>query len=257
MQYKLITTQKWRSGSKTTKKLPVRVYQGSELFEKASKYKIPSGYIFYQSQTDGHQFSVDFGPRSGVIAKTSVATSGNRKYIDFVFTLKANLKIPKNFEKATEISEQSIAFDDDKFTFSITDEKQRKHSLPKPVNKNGGVLTKGDLSKMLEKFSSVSQGPAMNMDELSETLSNKMTDQIQERLAKHLAGEIMNELTRSDDFMNRIAETVGFKLSSVLSTRLNRQDASLKSEFKELSRDQEKKITKNIFNMFKEAGWLK
>lgn len=84
-----------------------------------------------------------------------------------------------------------------------------------------------------------------------------MTTRILDGLSSHLASEIMEKLTRSDDFMNKLAETVGFKLASVLSTRLNRQDESLKAEFKELFSKQEKQLTKNIFNMFKEAGWLK
>lgn len=84
-----------------------------------------------------------------------------------------------------------------------------------------------------------------------------MTTQILDGLSSHLASEIMEKLTRSDDFMNKLAETVGFKLASVLSTRLNRQDESLKAEFKELFSKQEKKLIEKIFNMFKEAGWLK
>lgn len=84
-----------------------------------------------------------------------------------------------------------------------------------------------------------------------------MTTQILDGLSSHLASEIMGKLTRSDDFMNKLAETVGFKLASVLSTRLNRQDESLKAEFKELFSKQEKKLIEKIFNMFKEAGWLK
>lgn len=95
------------------------------------------------------------------------------------------------------------------------------------------------------------------MDELSKTLSDKMAEQVLDELSSNLANEIMERLTRSDDFMNKLAETVGFKLSSVLSTRLNRQDESLKSEFKELFSKQEKKLTENIFSMFKESGWLK
>ena len=97
----------------------------------------------------------------------------------------------------------------------------------------------------------------MDMDELSKTLSDKMAEQVLDELSSNLANEIMERLTHSDDFMNKLAETVGFKLSSVLSTRLNRQDESLKAEFKELFSKQEKKLTENIFSMFKESGWLK
>ncbi len=99
--------------------------------------------------------------------------------------------------------------------------------------------------------------PPMNMDELSQTLADKIVGQVVDQLSQHLAGDIMDKLTRSDDFMNRLADTVGFKLATTMSTRFNRQDEALKAEFKELFSKMEKQITKNMFNMFKESGWLK
>ena len=57
--------------------------------------------------------------------------------------------------------------------------------------------------------------------------------------------------------MNRIAEAVGFKLASTISTRTNRLSESLNSTIKEQSNKNENKITKNVYELFKEAGWLK
>lgn len=84
-----------------------------------------------------------------------------------------------------------------------------------------------------------------------------MGGQFNDQVSQHLADEIMDRLTRSDDFMNRLADTVGFKLATTMSTRFNRQDEALKAEFKELFSKMEKQLTRNTFNMFQEAGWLK
>lgn len=97
----------------------------------------------------------------------------------------------------------------------------------------------------------------MDMDELSAELASKMVTNISDKISKPLANEIMERLTRSDDFMNKLAETVGFKLATTMSTRFNRLEANLESKDKESSNKMVKEITKNVATMFKEAGWLK
>lgn len=260
MKNKLVTTLKAISISKTTTKLVVRVFEKSKAYETLSKVANPFGTVLYQSSTNGKDFKISLDvSRGGRIRYTSQKLVGNRKCFDIAFSLKANLATPEQFKKSTELPEDLFSYTKSEISFSLNTEKAKKNlpaptSQPSPVNKQIEKVL-----KVIDKLnvSTPPQQPAMDMDELSETLSDKMTTQILDGLSSHLASEIIEKLTRSDDFMNKLAETVGFKLASVLSTRLNRQDESLKAEFKELFSKQEKKLIEKIFNMFKEAGWLK
>ena len=260
MKNKLVTTLKAISSSKTTTKLVVRVFEKSKAYEALSKVANPFGTVLYQSSTNGKDFKISLDvSRGGRIRYTSQKFVGNRKCFDIAFSLKANLATPEQFKKSTELQEDLFSYTKSEISFSLSAEKEKKH-LPAPTSQPS--LVNGQLEEVLkaiEKLNSSTppQQPAMDMDELSKTLSDKMAEQVLDELSSNLANEIMERLTRSDDFMNKLAETVGFKLSSVLSTRLNRQDESLKSEFKELFSKQEKKLTENIFSMFKESGWLK
>lgn len=257
MKQKLITTQKWRPSSKTTKQLPIRVFEGSRLFEVISKYKTPSQAIFYQSRTDGKTFDVDFNPRTGVFRKTSIQENHGHTFIDLLFAIRMNLAIPAEFKKATEISEGNVSFGKDKIQISLVTEKNWKQPSKPTLAADDQKLDQ--IINMVNKLgtSVCSQNPALDMDELSKSLSDELVAQITDILSAQLATEIMGKLTRSDDFMNRLAETVGFKLASTISTRMNRLEESLKSLSKEQANKAEKNITHNVYDFFKEAGWLK
>lgn len=257
MKQKLITTQKWRPSSRTTKQLPIRVFEGSKLFEVISKYKTPSQAIFYQSRTDGKTFDIDFNPRTGVFRKTSIQENHGHTFIDLLFAIRMNLAIPAEFKKATEISEGNVSFGKDKFRISLaTEEKRKQPSKPISVTDDKKL---DQIIDMVNKLgaSAYSQQTALDTDELSKSLSDELVAQITDTLSAQLATEIMAKLTRSDDFMNRLAETVGFKLASTISTRMNRLEESLKSLSKEQTNKAEKNITHNVYDFFKEAGWLK
>lgn len=257
MKQKLITTQKWRPSSRTTKQLPIRVFEGSKLFEVISKYKTPSQAIFYQSRTDGKTFDIDFNPRTGVFRKTSIQENHGHTFIDLLFAIRMNLAIPAEFKKATEISEGNVSFGKDKFRISLATEKKRKQPS-KPISATDDKKLDQIIDMVNKLGASVySQQPALDTDELSKSLSDELVAQITDTLSAQLATEIMGKLTRSDDFMNRLAETVGFKLASTISTRMNRLEESLKSLSKEQTNKAEKNITHNVYDFFKEAGWLK
>lgn len=245
MKQKLITTLKWQPRSKTTKRLAIRVYEGSELFKVISKYQTLSHAIFYQSHTDGRRFDVDFNPRTGEFRKTSIQTVSGRSCIDLSFVLKSNMPAPKEFKKATELHESNVSFGENEFSITLGPaHKQPASSVP--TNSNDKKLDQ--IINML----SAERQPNVDANELSKALSSKLTIS-----SVQLANEIVDKLTRSDDFMNRIAETVGFKLASTISTRMNRLDESMKSLTKEQANKTEKTVTHNVYDLFKEAGWLK
>lgn len=246
MKQKLITTLKWQPRSKTTKRLAIRVYEGSELFKVISKYQTLSHAIFYQSHTDGKKFDVDFNPRSGEFRKTSIQKVNGRSCIDVAFVLKSNMPAPHEFKKATELHESNIDFGEN--TFSIVLESARKHSASSASTNSSDKK----LDQIIDLLNNVYHRPSVDPHELTEILSGKTADK-----SSQLANEIVEKLTRSDDFMNRIAETVGFKLASTISTRMNRLDESMKSLTKEQANKTEKTVTHNVYDLFKEAGWLK
>lgn len=246
MKQKLITTLKWQPRSKTTKRLAIRVYEGSELFKVISKYQTLSHAIFYQSHTDGKKFDVDFNPRSGEFRKTSIQTVSGRSCIDLSFVLKSNMPAPKEFKKATELHESNIDFGEN--TFSIVLESAHKYSASSASTNSSDKK----LDQIIDLLNNVYHRPSVDPHELTEILSGKTADR-----SSQLANEIVERLTRSDDFMNRIAETVGFKLASTISTRMNRLDESMKSLTKEQANKTEKTVTHNVYDLFKEAGWLK
>lgn len=180
-----------------------------------------------------------------------------------LLTLVGGAPVPEPFKKATPIDESQCRFEGNKLIIDLTSKKKTKPTAKKstapslPATKQ---VTETQIEMALVnalKQSNLNFQPPMNMDELSQTLADKIVDQVVDQLSQHLAGDIMDKLTRSDDFMNRLADTVGFKLATTMSTRFNRQDEALKAEFKELFSKMEKQITKNTFNMFKESGWLK
>lgn len=246
MKQKLITTLKWQPRSKTTKRLAIRVYEGSELFKVISKYQTLSHAIFYQSHTDGKKFDVDFNPRSGEFRKTSIQKVNGRSCIDIAFVLKSNMSAPKEFKKATELHESNIDFGEN--AFSIVLESAQKSSASFASTNSSDKK----LDQIIDLLNNVYHRPSVDPHELVEILSGKTADK-----SSQLANEIVERLTRSDDFMNRIAETVGFKLASTISTRMNRLDESMKSLTKEQANKTEKTVTHNVYDLFKEAGWLK
>lgn len=256
MKQKLITTQKWRPSSRTTKQLPIRVFEGSKLFEVISKYKTPSQAIFYQSRTDGKMFDIDFNPRTGVFRKTSIQENHGHTFIDLLFAIRMNLAIPAEFKKATEISEGNVSFGKDKFRISLATEEKRKQPS-KPISATDDKKLDQIIDMVNKLGASVYSQQPLDTDELSKSLSDELVAQITDTLSAQLATEIMGKLTRSDDFMNRLAETVGFKLASTISTRMNRLDESMKSLTKEQANKTEKTVTHNVYDLFKEAGWLK
>lgn len=245
MKQKLITTLKWQPRSKTTKRLAIRVYEGSELFKVISKYQTLSHAIFYQSHTDGRKFDVDFNPRTGEFRKTSIQTVSGRSCIDLSFVLKSNMPAPKEFKKATELHESNVFFGENEFSITLGPAHKQPASS---VSTNSNDKKLDQIINML----SAERQPNVNANELSKALSSKLTIS-----SGQLANEIVDKLTRSDDFMNRIAETVGFKLASTISTRMNRLDESMKSLTKEQANKTEKTVTHNVYDLFKEAGWLK
>lgn len=245
MKQKLITTLKWQPRSKTTKRLAIRVYEGSELFKVISKYQTLSHAIFYQSHTDGKKFDVDFNPRSGEFRKTSIQTVSGRSCIDLSFVLKSNMPAPKEFKKATELHESNVSFGENEFSITLGPAHKQ---LASSVSTNSNDKKLDQIINML----SAERQPNVDANELSKALSSKLTIS-----SGQLANEIVDKLTRSDDFMNRIAETVGFKLASTISTRMNRLDESMKSLTKEQANKTEKTVTHNVYDLFKEAGWLK
>ncbi len=246
MKQKLITTLKWQSRSKTTKTLVIRVYEESKLFKTISKYQTLSHAIFYQSHTDGRRFDVDFNPRTGGFRKTSIQTVSGRSCIDLSFVLKNNMPAPKEFKKATELHESNVSFGENEFSITLGPaHKQPASSVS--TNSNDKKL-----DQIIDMLNDVYHRPSVDPHKLTEILSGKATDK-----SSQLANEIVERLTRSDDFMNRIAETVGFKLASTISTRMNRLDESMKSLTKEQANKTEKTVTHNVYDLFKEAGWLK
>lgn len=245
MKQKLITTLKWQSRSKTTKTLVIRVYEESKLFKTISKYQTLSHAIFYQSHTDGRRFDVDFNPRTGEFRKTSIQTVSGRSCIDLSFVLKSNMPAPKEFKKATELHESNVSFGENEFSITLGPAHKQPASS---VSTNSNDKKLDQIINML----SAKRQPNVDVNELSKALSSKLTIS-----SGQLANEIVDKLTRSDDFMNRIAETVGFKLASTISTRMNRLDESMKSLTKEQANKTEKTVTHNVYDLFKEAGWLK
>lgn len=245
MKQKLITTLKWQSRSKTTKTLVIRVYEESKLFKTISKYQTLSHAIFYQSHTDGRRFDVDFNPRTGEFRKTSIQTVSGRSCIDLSFVLKSNMPAPKEFKKATELHESNVSFGKNEFSITLGPAHKQPASS---VSTNSNDKKLDQIINML----SAERQPNVDANELSKALSSKLTIS-----SGQLANEIVDKLTRSDDFMNRIAETVGFKLASTISTRMNRLDESMKSLTKEQANKTEKTVTHNVYDLFKEAGWLK
>lgn len=245
MKQKLITTLKWQPRSKTTKTMVIGVYEESKLFKTISKYQTLSHAIFYQSHTDGRRFDVDFNPRTGEFRKTSIQNVSGRSCIDLSFVLKSNMPAPKEFKKATELHESNVSFGENEFSITLGPAHKQPASS---VSTNSNDKKLDQIINML----STERQPNVDVNELSKALSSKLIIS-----SGQLANEIVDKLTRSDDFMNRIAETVGFKLASTISARMNRLDESMKSLTKEQANKTEKMVTHNVYDLFKEAGWLK
>lgn len=255
-----ITTQKWRAATKTMKYLPVVIHNSSKFYKELKPYLNVVGRGTYSATYQKDVFTIDFLPNKRAMT-FSERTSGSSSYFQFYASLKSGLTIPTQFKKATPISEKQVSLNNNKLVIDLRTQKKSasKRAASTTLPALSG-LTKKDIQQVIAnslKRIPQTTGPAMDMDELSQTLADKMGGQFNDQVSQHLADEIMDRLTRSDDFMNRLADTVGFKLATTMSTRFNRQDEALKAEFKELFSKMEKQLTRNTFNMFQEAGWLK
>lgn len=227
---KVITTRKWVQQSKTTKRLPLVIFSEAKCFKEILKYRIPSGLIFYQSSLKNNKMIVNFGFDNGTYSSARVTKERSRDKITFTYAMRSNLKPPKQFQTTTTIPEENVSFEGDKLIIDLD------------VNRgNGAPVT---MSK-----------PVAPID--TKALAKEIVNCFNDKYSYQLASEVTQQLTRSDKFMNRIAETVGFKLASTISTRTNRMSETVKSTIKDQSDKTEKRITHNVYDLFKEAGWLK
>ena len=231
----LITTRKFVQQSKTTKRLPVLVYSEAGCFKHILKYQTAAGLIFYQPSMKDNKLIINFGFKNGTFLKTEVTNQYKRKKIEFAYAMKGNRSAPEPFQKATLLPESNLTFNGDKFIIDLNVKSKKKDENP---------------SKSEEK-----NKPANLID--TKTLSKEIVNEINDKFSYQLADAITQRLISSDKLMNRIAEAVGFKLASTISTRTNRLSESLNSTIKEQSNKNENKITKNVYELFKEAGWLK
>lgn len=227
---KLITTRKWVNQSNTTKRLPLVIFSDARCFKKILKYRIPSGLVFYQPSLKDNKLIINFGFSNGTYSKAQVTKGNGRDQIVFTYAMRSNLKPPQAFQKSTAIPEKNVTFEKDQLIVDLDADDGNSSSTP------------------------VEQ-PVSPIDDKS--LSKQIVSELNDKFSYQLASAITQQLTRSDKFMNRVAETVGFKLASTISTRTNRLSESLNSTIKEQSNKNENKITKNVYELFKEAGWLK
>lgn len=230
MKEKKITTRKWVNQSNTTKRLPLVIFSDATCFKQIRKYRIPSGLIFYQPSLKGNKLIVNFGFSGGTYSKTSVIKGKGRDQIIFTYAMRSNLKPPQVFQTSTAIPERNVSFEKDQLIIDL--------------NVNGGDGSPNPVNH-----------PINPVDD--KKLSKQIVSELNDKFSYQLASTITQQLTRSDKFMNRIAETVGFKLASTISTRTNRLSESLNSTIKEQNDKVEKRITHNVYELFKEAGWLK
>ncbi|WP_251576063.1 hypothetical protein [Limosilactobacillus agrestimuris] len=228
---KLITTRKWVSQSKTTKRLPLVIFSDAACFKELLKYRIPSGLIFYQPSLKDNKFIINFGFGNGTYSKAQVTKASGRDQIIFTYAMRSNLKPPKAFQKSTAIPEKNIKLEKDRLIVDLDVD-----------GGNGSTPT-------------VNRSSVNPID--NKSLSKQIVSELNDKFSYQLASAITQQLTRSDKFMNRVAETVGFKLASTISTRTNRLSESLNSTIKDQSDKSEKRITHNVYDLFKEAGWLK
>ena len=262
-----VNTRKWLHTSKWVNALPIVIYEDSVLYKKVKQYLNIVGRGVYVAKYKQNIFTVNFDPVQGAVSTFSEKTIKGSQYSRFELSASINANeggaIPEPFKKATPIDESQCRFEGNKLIIDLTPKKKPRSTMKKskapslPATKQ---ITEAQIEMALAKAlkqSNFNIQPPMDMDELSQTLADKLVEQVVDQLSQHLAGDIMDKLTRSDDFMNRLADTVGFKLATTMSTRFNRQDETLKAEFKELFSKMEKQVTKNTFNMFKESGWLK
>lgn len=267
-EHSKMTTRKWMNTSTNVNKLPFVIYDDSKFYAKCKRYLNIVGRGTYSATYKKGIFTIDFAPTSGRMSNFGERHMQNISYRYFTFEASARntdrYKAPEAFKKATPIDENQCRFEDNKLIIDLTSKKKVRPTVKKQSSNSSLPAVKPVTEKQIEtalanalKQSNFNFQPPMNMDELSQTLADKIVDQVVDQLSQHLAGDIMDKLTRSDDFMNRLADTVGFKLATTMSTRFNRQDEALKAKFEELFSKMEKQITKNTFNMFKEAGWLK
>lgn len=227
---KLITTRKWVNQSNTTKRLPLVIFSDDRCFKKILKYRIPSGLVFYQPSLKDNKLIINFGFSNGTYSKAQVTKGNGRDQIVFTYAMRSNLKPPQAFQKSTAIPEKNVTFEKDQLIVDLDADDGNSSSTP------------------------VEQ-PVSPIDDKS--LSKQIVSELNDKFSYQLASAITQQLTRSDKFMNRVAETVGFKLASTISTRTNRLSESLNSTIKEQNDKTEKRITHNVYGFFKEAGWLK
>lgn len=226
---KVIITRKWIQQSKVTKRLPLVIFSEAKCFKEILKYQIPSGIIFYQSSLKDNKMIIDFGFDNGSYSSARVTKESGEDKITFTYAMRSNRKLPKQFQTTTTIPEENVSFEENKLVINL--DTNGGSGAPVPAPKPEPFDTK-DLAK-----------------EIVNCFNDKYSYQ--------LASEVTQQLTRSDKFMNRIAETVGFKLASTISTRTNRMSETMKSTIKDQSDKSEKRITHNVYDLFKEAGWLK
>lgn len=227
---KLITTRKWVNQSNTTKRLPLVIFSDARCFKKILKYRIPSGLVFYQPSLKDNKLIINFGFSNGTYSKAQVTKGNGRDQIVFTYAMRSNLKPPQAFQKSTAIPEKNVTFDKDRLIVELN--MDGDNSAPTPVKQ-----------------------PVSPIDD--KTLAKQVVSALNDKFSYQLADAITQRLISSDKLMNRIAEAVGFKLASTISTRTNRLSESLNSTIKEQSNKNENKITKNVYELFKEAGWLK
>lgn len=250
-----VTTFKYRKRSKYLWNLPVVFYQGSKYFKKLQQYQTPAGLLFYQATFEKGTYSINLGGSSGAFSRTKLQDVGSRSGLMFTAPMNNNRSVPSKFMSATEISEDRIKWEEDKLIIDLSVKRAPKKSLP--ATSESHANSNAQLLQAIEKLQKMNVQPPMDMDELATTLAKKISEKVADQTSSQLAQQIMNKLTRSDDFMNRIAETVGFKLSTVISTRMNRLEESIKSEMKQQLRNNEKHIEQRTYDLFKQAGWLK
>lgn len=267
-EHSKMTTRKWKHTSKSVNRLPIIIYDDSKFYSKCKRYLNVVGRGTYVATYKKGIFTIDFAATPGKLSTFGEHHAKNVSYRFFEFDASVqtneHFQMPEAFKKSTAIDENACQFEDNKLIIDLTPKKKVKPTAKKQSSNSSLPAVKPVTEKQIEaalanalKQSNFNFQPPMNMDELSQTLADKLVEQVANQLSQHLANEIMDKLTRSDDFMNRLADTVGFKLATTMSTRFNRQDEALKAGFKELFSKMEKQITKNMFNMFKESGWLK
>ena len=220
---KLITTRKWVSQSKTTKRLPLVIFSDAACFKELLKYRIPSGLIFYQPSLKDNKLIINFGFGNGTYSKAQVTKENNRDKIVFTYAIRSNLRPPKAFQKSTTIPEKNVKLEKDRLIVDLN--VGGDNGSPTPVEQ-----------------------PVSPIDDKS--LSKQIVSELNDKFSYQLASAITQQLTRSDKFMNRLAETVGFKLASTISTRTNRLSESLNSTIKEQNDKTEKRNTHNVYDFF-------